>query len=342
MSKKIALFIILVILFAGTISLISFLNHPSSPKNIVEARNIQTHPPTKIQSQAPINTPLVSSDILLTHIQKLNFPRYTNLERSQARNYISNYIKTVLNKENKAGKFGKVDSWQVKLEKFTDGVNIIATRPGTDKEAGTILVGAHYDSVMVSPGADDNASGIAVTLEVARLLGSHPTSKTLKIVFFDKEETGLNGSLAFISNPANIKDLKGAIIMDMVGFACYTPGCQKFPQGLPISPPTDKGDFLAVIGDTEHPDLINAFSNSQNLPPILKLPIPAKGLLTPDLLRSDHAPFWTQNIGAVLVSDTANFRTPHYHQASDIPTTIDSKFFTGSAQLILNAVNSLM
>jgi Zn-dependent M28 family amino/carboxypeptidase len=335
MKKKISL-LLLVILVAVSVGIFSFLNNPSTPKNIVEARNIQTHPSTQIQSQVPINTPLVSADKLFAHIKKLNFTRYTPGDRSRARNYISNYISSTLNKENKAG------SWEVKLEEFPDGVNIIALRPGTDKKAGTILVGAHYDSVMVSPGADDNASGVAVTLEIARLLGSRPTPKTLEVVLFDKEETGLKGSIAFTTNPDNIKDLKGAIIMDMVGFACHTPGCQRFPQGLPIRPPTDKGDFLAVIGDTEHPDLINAFSNSQNLPPILKLPIPGKGLLTPDLLRSDHAPFWYQNIGAVLVSDTANFRTPYYHQASDTPSTIDRKFFTGSAQLIINAVNSLL
>jgi len=67
-----------------------------------------------------------------------------------------------------------------------------------------------------------------------------------------------------------------------------------------------------------------------------------KGLLTPDTLRSDHAPFWYQGVGAVLVTDTANLRTPHYHQPSDIPATIDRPFFIGAAQIVLNATTKLL
>ena len=134
--------------------------------------------------------------------------------------------------------------------------------------------------------------------------------------------------------------------MDMVSYACYTPGCQKYPQTLPITPPSDKGDFLTVVGDIEHLPLLNSFQNNAseqaNLPAVLTVPIPLKGLLTPDTLRSDHAPFWYQGIGAVLVTDTANLRTPHYHKPSDKPETIDRNFFKGSAQIIVNATNNLL
>jgi hypothetical protein len=280
------------------------------------------------------SAPQVSSDKLFAHILRLNFTRHTLAERSRTRAYVTRELKKL--------------GWKSKLEKFTDGVNVFAERQGTNKEAGAILVAAHYDTVFASPGADDNATGVAVALEVARLFGSRATPKTLQLALFDKEEAGLLGSKAFVSNKAHLENLDGVIVMDMVGYACHTAGCQKYPSGLPIAPPSDKGDFLAVVGDTEHLPLLKAFQNSQippgesNLPPVLTLPVPFKGLLTPDTLRSDHAPFWYQGIGAVLVTDTANLRTPHYHQPSDVPATIDRKFFTGAAQVVVNAVNLLL
>ncbi|UBF23566.1 M28 family peptidase [Kovacikia minuta CCNUW1] len=74
----------------------------------------------------------------------------------------------------------------------------------------------------------------------------------------------------------------------------------------------------------------------------MTLPIPFKGVFTPDVLRSDHAPFWAQNIGAVMVGDTANFRNPHYHQPSDTVETLDRTFFAGSAQRVVDAVTQLL
>lgn len=315
--------------------------------------NKDTQTPTQKDTQTdnssaslhpPISTSLqVSSDKLFAHILRLNFTRNTPPERSRTRAYITAELKRM--------------GWKPKLEKFPDGVNIFAEKPGTDKNAKAILVGAHYDTVYFSPGADDNASGVAVTLEIARLFGSRPTPRTLQLAFFDKEEAGLLGSKAFVTNKKHLENLQGVIIMDMVGFACHTSGCQKYPRGIPVTPPSDKGDFLAVVGDTEHLPLLSAFQNSQMLPPIsfnkattgetglpavLTLPVPLKGLLTPDTLRSDHAPFWYQGVGAVLVTDTANLRTPHYHKPSDVPATIDREFFAGAAQVVVNATRGLL
>ncbi len=316
----------------------TFFQQPPSPE-IVQSVPVQTPEPQPEFQEVDTNLQ-VSGERLLTHIQQLNFQRYTTTERSRTRTYITTELK----------KFG----WTPKLENFDNGVNIFAERPGTNKTAKTILVGAHYDTVASSPGADDNASGVAVMLEVARLLGSRPTTRTLQLAFFDQEEAGLLGSKAFVTHKARLENLGGAIVMDMVGYACYTPGCQKYPAGLPVTPPSNKGDFLVVVGDTEHLPLLNAFKNSQNIPPtaqnkqesnlpaVLTLPIPLKGLLTPDTLRSDHAPFWYQGAGAVLVTDTANLRTPHYHQPSDVPATIERSFFIGSAQIVVNTTTALL
>jgi Peptidase family M28 len=331
-----ALLLLVVVVVVGTRSTAN-IEQPPAPKIVQSIPNQNT----PSQASAPVARDLqVSLDKLFTHIQKLNFQRYTSAERSRTRTYITTELK----------KFG----WKPQLEKFSDGVNIFAERQGTNKKAGAILVAAHYDTVAYSPGADDNASGISVLLELARLLASHPTPRTLQLAFFDREEAGLLGSKAFVSKPPRLKNLRGAIVMDMVGYACHTVGCQQYPSGLPVKPPSDKGDFLVAIGDTEHLPLLNAFQHSQpipptalnkddvNLPSVLTLPIPLKGLLTPDTLRSDHAPFWYQDIGAVLVTDTANLRTPHYHQPSDLPDTIDRDFFIGSAQIVLNTTKKLL
>ena len=238
------------------------------------------------------------------------------------------------------------------MQPFERGINVFAERKGTDLNSGAILVAAHYDTVPKSPGADDNATGVAVVLEVARLLGSRATSRTLQVAFFDREEIGLLGSLAFTGSAARLKNLQGAIVLDMVGYACHTSGCQRYPEGLTAQPfleaagvtSPDKGEFIAVIGDAEHPLLLGTFAESPkaDLPAVVALPIPLKGVLTPDVLRSDHAPFWYKGIGAVLVTDTANLRSPHYHKSSDTLATIDRPFFTGSAQVVVNATAKLL
>ena len=89
------------------------------------------------------------------------------------------------------------------------GVNVVAERPGIDPNAGVVLVGAHYDSVRGSPGADDNATGVVAALEVARLLGDRKTLRPLRIVLFDQEEAGLVGSYAYAQRPDNLQELRG-------------------------------------------------------------------------------------------------------------------------------------
>ena len=227
--------------------------------------------------------------VLLAHIRALNYRRYTENERDRTRTYLIKSLKQL--------------GWKPERQTFEGGVNIFAQRQGTEPKSGSILVAAHYDTVWASPGADDNASGVAVVLEIARLLSSRPTPRTLQLAFFDREELGLLCSRAFVAK-AKLANLQGVIVMDMVGFACHTAGCQKYPQGLPVVPPSDKGDFLAVVGDMEHAQLLDAFQSSvpKKLPPVLKLPVPLKGMLMPDTLRSDHAPFWYQGVGAVLLT----------------------------------------
>ena len=323
--------ILLVIAFVITSCHLAF-----SPSLSERSPNIPPPTPSTLPQASPSSQPpQVNATRLFEHIEALNFERFESSDRDRARRYL---VQTL------AG-FG----WKPQLQTFEGGMNIFAQRPGLSADAGAILVTAHYDTVKGSPGADDNGSAIAATLEVARLLGFRSTQRPLWLAFFDREETGLLGSLNFTSRPENLVNLAGVVNLEMMGYACYTSGCQKYPEGLPVPLLGDRGDFLGVIGDQEHLPLLNAFQattttqpTQPKLPAIIAVPIPLKGLLTPDVLRSDHAPFWAKNIGAVMVGDTANFRNPHYHQPSDTPDTLDRAFFAGATQRVVNAVTTLL
>lgn len=285
--------------------------------------------PPVVTPASPLPTLKIDPEQLFRHVQALNFERYREADRDRARSYLVEQLQQT--------------GWQTELQPFQGGVNVVARRSPRPPQ-GAILLTAHYDTVAGSPGADDNASAVAAGLEIARLLGQQNPLRPLEIAFFDREEAGMVGSMAYTAEERNLTNLAGVVNLEMLGYACDQPGCQKYPAGLPITPPSDRGDFLGVIGDQEHLPLLRAFqfADQPGLPPVITLPIPLKGLLTPDVLRSDHAPFWARNIGAVMVGDTANFRNPHYHLPSDTPDTLDRDFLAGSAQRVLDALGSLL
>ncbi|MCT7975413.1 M28 family peptidase [Laspinema olomoucense] len=310
---------------------VSFDNPPDAPLSQQPADPVPTLPEPSPLSMEFRRAPAVVPSRLMADLEALAFDRSTPDSRELSREYIRRRLVAA--------------GWTLESQPFAgEGINLIAKKTGRNPDAGSILLGAHYDTVPGSAGASDNGSGVAVLLEVARLLQDRETERSLELAFFDLEEIGLHGSFAFASDPNLIADLRGAIVVDMVGYACYQAGCQAYPSQLPIQPPSARGDFVAVIGDTEHLPLLEVFQmgTAAELPPVYTLPVPFKGLLIPDTLRSDHAPFWYHGIGAVLVTDTGNLRSPHYHQPSDTPLQIDQAFFIGSAQRIADATVTLL
>lgn len=278
----------------------------------------------------------VHPDRLWADVEALSFRRFEEGDRQMARTHILQALAAA--------------GWETQQQSFAaDGIrgtNLVAIHPGIDPQQGTVLLGAHYDTVARSPGADDNASGVATVLEVARLLAAVETPRTLELVLFDQEETGLWGSEAVAADWAARPEMgdRVAVILDMIGYRCTEPQCQSYPEPLPIAPPTDQGDFLAVLADQPHPELLTAFhSAADSTPlPVVSLAIPLLGNLAPDFFRSDHAPFWDRRIGAALVTDTGDFRNPHYHQPSDTPDTLDPKFLADSAQIVAHAIVQLL
>lgn len=217
--------------------------------------------------------------------------------------------------------------------------NVVAKTPACGS-APAVLIGAHYDSVPGSPGADDNGSAVAAMLECARLLARDYAHLPLCFVAFNCEEDGLLGSDDFVETfVGDSFPVRFAHVLEMVGYCDHRPGSQRIPPDFPIKTP-DAGNFLGLIANrhsTEAASQVLALANSffEDFP-VLSLNV-YLGLesVFPDLRRSDHTSFWQRKIPALMWTDTSEFRNHHYHQASDTPDTLDYSFLKRVTQLLV-------
>jgi len=212
----------------------------------------------------------------------------------------------------------------------TGFVNIIAERSGSTMPASILELGAHYDTVKISPGADDNASGVAALLEVARILSQVTIKSTVRFCFFALEENGIDGSRYHVGQILKRNDnLDGAIILEMIGYATEKPDTQSTPARIPwlFSPPAT-GNFVAVVGNMRSGGLGNRFETAlvKYVPTLPYFSANRVGGLFRDALRSDNKPYWDNGYKAIMLTDTANFRNPHYHQPSDTTDTLNFDF----------------
>lgn len=228
------------------------------------------------------------------------------------------------------------------FETFYQGnyLNLVAlSKKNIDKPL--VLVGAHYDSVPKTPGADDNASAVAAMLACAKVLAEQNLDISICFVAFNAEEDGLVGSTDFVNNylPKSTIKIKEAHILEMVGYSRKEKGSQTIPSGLPINIP-DIGDFLAIIGNRKSNPIVDRLVEySKIYLPLfsvigLKLYFGVEKIF-PDLTRSDHHPFWQAKIPATMWTDTSEFRNPNYHQITDTPNTLDYNFLYQVTQLLL-------
>jgi Zn-dependent M28 family amino/carboxypeptidase len=205
------------------------------------------------------------------------------------------------------------------------GINLILRLPGLRPDLAPLLVGAHYDGPPQSPGADDNATGLAVLLELARRFRAATPRRPTWLVAFDQEETGLVGSRALARE---LRDQGQAlhlmVSLEMLGF---TGPSQRYPLDAMRWIYGSRGDFLALV------------ANARALPLLLGLPwrlgrhvktkvlpVPLRGRTLPDTRRSDHSPFWDQGYNALMATDTSFLRNPNYHLPSDTIATLDLDF----------------
>ncbi len=212
-------------------------------------------------------------------------------------------------------------------------VNIEATL-GDPRSQQVVVVGAHYDSVRGTPGADDNGSGVAATIEIARLVkasvgGAWPASApALKFVLFASEEMPFFGSphMGSLVYAMKLKELGLRVVamysLETLGYYQDTPGSQRYPWPFSLAYP-DRGDFLAFVGDLRSRRLVRnsiaAFREVASLP--------SEGIAAPRAVPgvqwSDHWAFWEQGWPAIMITDTAPYRNPNYHTARDTPDTLD-------------------
>jgi aminopeptidase YwaD len=212
------------------------------------------------------------------------------------------------------------------------------------RPAPPLIIAAHYDTVEGSPGADDNASGLVVLLEAARALSQVQLSREVRFIAFCLEEEDLLGSLAYAASLREANEqIEGAIVLECVGYTSENKGSQTVPPGTAIAVPT-VGDFLAVVGNTASASLANAFAQAATRKcrdlKTISLLVPARGETLPDTRRSDHAAFWHFGYPALMLTDTANFRSPHYHRPTDTIETLDISFIQRVARAVIATAGS--
>jgi hypothetical protein len=247
----------------------------------------------------------------------------------------------------------------VRFEVEGAGISVIGRKDGSKPELPGIVVGAHYDHIADCPGADDNASGTAAVLELARVLGAQTWERSLTVACWDEEEGGLHGSRAWVDAAvADARTFALYLNFDAMAYADATPNSQKLPPGIDVLFPEQyerlaarefRADFIAVLADSSasaSSARLVAHANRIELPvALLEVPQALKNEpLLADLRRSDHASFWHHDIPAVFLSDTANFRTDTYHCIGrpDTVETLDLAFATKVVRTATGALAELL
>ena len=225
--------------------------------------------------------------------------------------------------------------------------NLVAELPGAARADEIVILGAHYDTVPTTPGADDNGSAVAVLLEVARLMRSRQCARTIRFVAFTCEEsphfhTGEMGSQMYArSCRARGDRLVGMLCLEMVGFYASAPDSQRIPSAIPsflrpVFPP--RGDFLAAVGNLRSWKLLwkfrRGFRRTGRLP-LFSIVLPEA---IHDIRRSDNSSFWDQGYQALMLTDTSYLRNPHYHLASDTPETLDYERMAAAVDGVMGGV----
>lgn len=206
--------------------------------------------------------------------------------------------------------------------------NLIVERHGDARPEEILVVGAHYDTEPSTPGADDNASGVAGLLTLARRLADVPMARTLRLVAFVNEEmphftTETMGSLRAARRSRKLgEDIVGMISLESIGYFSTMPDSQKYPLPLSLVYP-DTANFIGFVSNLDSRHLvrqaIGTFRNHAQLP--------SEGAVLPEFIPgvgwSDHSSYWRYGYPAIMVTDTAPFRNPNYHRAGDTPDTLD-------------------
>lgn len=225
--------------------------------------------------------------------------------------------------------------------------NIEVRLAGTGTRRATLVIGAHYDTVRGTPGADDNASGVAILLEVARRLQGRAFDHPVHLVAFVNEEEPFFGSRAMgsLNLARRLRDadeeVLGMISLEMLGYYSDAPGSQRYPPLVGHFYP-DTGNFVAGVGNLGSRAWVRRVVGALRRHATL----PTEGLAAPvalvgDIRRSDHWAFWTVGYPAMMLTDTADFRTPYYHGPDDTPETLNYDAMARLTEALIAAIIDL-
>ncbi len=226
--------------------------------------------------------------------------------------------------------------------------NIEVESRGTIRPSEILVIGAHLDTEEDCPGANDNGSGVAALLEIARLCKHHPMARTVRfIAFYDEEYFGFRpmGSQIYSSDCRRRGDnVVGMLSLETIGYYSDAPRSQHYPLPLLLGRHRSKGDFVAFVGDSKSHELISelmtSFTNHTKFP--------CAGMAAPWYVaaasRSDQLSFWREDYRGCMVTDTASYRYPYYHDAQDTPEKLDyqrmTRVVSGLVQVVQDLGNS--
>lgn len=255
---------------------------------------------------------------LESHVRALAEPRSDSVPQGydQAESYIEAQLEAM---------GYEVQSQAVESDRRVSRNIFVETDAESDK---LVIIGAHYDGAFLTPGADDNASGVAVGIELARSFAGRKTAPTVRFVFFANEEPPhfrqetMGSQVMTDSLVAAGREVEWMISLEMLGYYDDTEGSQKYPPVLNLFYPT-KGNFVAFVGNLDSRDVLSKMLTAYRKDDV----VAGYGFAGPTWIRgidfSDHMPFWNAGYPALMVTDTAFFRNPHYHEPTDTPETLD-------------------
>lgn len=226
------------------------------------------------------------------------------------------------------------------------GANVVAVKEGR-ATTEAVVVAAHHDTIRDSPGADDNTASVAALLELARVLAPYSFDKTVVLAALDMEEIGYFGSKEFVRRFSRERRIGCAVVYETMAYTAREPGSQRIPphvgrlypgQMRKLAARAFVGDWTLVLYRKSASLIATHFAEGlahaagPHAPLMMRDPadVPLLGRAvrrltrgTHAFARSDHISFWEAGVPAIMISDTADFRNPHYHLPTDTPDTLD-------------------